>query len=136
MNHGTEGEIYISHLDYIPGFEVLQEALAEQGIPIGDLNSGEFPNGFSKLDHNIKDGLRWSAYHGFLEPILDRSNLKIYRYAWASKVILICNHSSFQIFFKKNYFCRFILILINEQLGSPTIDMVGPTMLLQIKKLF
>jgi choline dehydrogenase len=87
-NHGNSGEIFINHIDYTPGFELLTEALMERVIPIGDLNSGDFPYGFSKLDHNVKNGLRWGTYQGFLEPILNRTNLKVYRYSWASKVHL------------------------------------------------
>jgi len=36
----------------------------------------------------VKDGLRHSTYHAFLEPILNRTNLEIYRYAWVTKVHL------------------------------------------------
>jgi len=86
--HGTEGEIYIGRMEFLPGVDVLLDALVEGGYAIGDLNSGRFPSGFSKIDYNIKDGLRHSAYHGFLEPILSRTNLKIYRYATATKIHL------------------------------------------------
>jgi hypothetical protein len=94
-NHGITGPIHISHVDYIPGYEVLEEALIERGIPIGDLNSGLFPSGFSKIDQNAKDGLRHSTYHGYLEPILNRTNLKIYRYAFVTKVKIHKTNSRF-----------------------------------------
>jgi choline dehydrogenase len=85
-NHGTAGEVYVGKIDYIPGSDFFLEALAAQGIPTGDLNSGEFSYGYSKVDYNLKEGLRQSSFHAFLEPILHRTNLKIYRYAWADKV--------------------------------------------------
>jgi len=87
-NHGTSGPIHVNPLDFLPGYEVFAAALNERGIPTGDLNSGEFPSGFSKLDYNVKDGVRSSTYHGYLEPILGRPNLKIYRYAVATKIHL------------------------------------------------
>lgn len=86
-NHGKGGEMYVGKIDYIPGVEVMEEALREKGIPLGDLNAGEQNTyGFSKVDYNIKQGLRWGTYQAFLEPILSRTNLKIYRYAYAVKV--------------------------------------------------
>ncbi|CAL8070792.1 unnamed protein product [Orchesella dallaii] len=86
-NHGLNGEMYVGTLDYLPGIEVFEEALKEKGIPTGDLNGGEeFTSGFTKIDHNIKDGLRWGTYQAFLQPILDRPNLVIYRYAYAIRV--------------------------------------------------
>jgi len=66
------------------------DAVAKEGIPIGgDFNSGSFPYGFSKIDYNLKKGLRQSSYHGFLLPFLNeevRRNLTIYRYSWATKI--------------------------------------------------
>ncbi|CAL8118258.1 unnamed protein product [Orchesella dallaii] len=86
-NHGYGGEMYVGKIDYLPGVEVFEEALREKGIPTGDLNGGEeFTYGFSKIDYNIKDGLRWGTYQAFLDPILNRSNLVIYRYAYAIRV--------------------------------------------------
>ncbi|ODM88017.1 Alcohol dehydrogenase [acceptor] [Orchesella cincta] len=86
-NHGYGGEMYVGQLDYLPGVEVFEEALKEKGIPTGDLNGGEdFTYGFTKIDHNIKNGLRWGTYQAFLEPILNRTNLVIYRYAYAIRV--------------------------------------------------
>jgi len=87
-SHGLGGDIYVGKIDYIPGADFLLDAFAEEGIPVrGDLNSGFFPYGYSKVDYNLKRGLRQSSYHGFLLPILGvRRNLKIYRYAWATKI--------------------------------------------------
>ncbi|OXA63508.1 uncharacterized GMC-type oxidoreductase Mb1310 [Folsomia candida] len=85
-NHGAEGEMHVGKLEFLPGVDELFAALEEKGVPIGDLNSGLFPYGFSKIDSNIKDGLRWSSYHAFIKPIEARENFKIYRYAWATKI--------------------------------------------------
>lgn len=80
--------MYVGTIDYLPGLEVMEEALREKGYPIGDANGGEdFTYGFSKVDYNIKNGLRWGTHQAFLEPVLNRTNLIIYRYAHAIKVI-------------------------------------------------
>jgi len=85
-NHGYGGEMYVGKVDYLPGVEVFEEALKEKGIPTGDLNGGDFTFGFTKMDYNIKDGMRWGTFQAFLEPILNRTNLVIYRYAYAIRV--------------------------------------------------
>lgn len=84
--HGNSGEMLLGKIDHIPGWEVAVEALEERGIPIGDLNIGQLTNGFSKIDFNIFNGLRSGTYQAFLEPILNPSNLIIYRYATAIKI--------------------------------------------------
>ncbi|CAL8137528.1 unnamed protein product [Orchesella dallaii] len=86
-NHGQNGEVYVGKVDYLPGLEVLKEALTEKGIPIGDLDGGEIQYGFSTVDYNIKDGMRWSSYKSHLEPALSRSNLVVERYATAHKIL-------------------------------------------------
>ncbi|ODM97709.1 Glucose dehydrogenase [FAD, quinone] [Orchesella cincta] len=86
-NHGYGGEMYVGKIDHLPGVEIFEEAVREKGIPIGDLNGGEeFTYGFSKIDYNIKNGMRCGTYQAFLEPILNRSNLVIYRYAYAIRI--------------------------------------------------
>lgn len=79
--------MFVGQVDYIPGQSIFEEALIEKGFQVGDLNGGEeFTNGFSKIEYNIKDGLRCGTYQAFLQPILDRPNLSIYRYAYATKI--------------------------------------------------
>lgn len=87
QGHGSTGEMYIGKIDHIPGVEVITEALNERDIPIGDLNTGQLTNGFSTVDFNIKEGIRSGTYQAFLEPILSRENLIIYRYAYATKIL-------------------------------------------------
>lgn len=82
--------MYVGKIDHIPGVEVVEEALREKGFIIGDLSAGTgMTYGFSRIDHNIKQGMRWGTYQAFLEPILDRSNLVIYRYAYVTRVNMI-----------------------------------------------
>lgn len=57
------------------------------GLPTVDLNTGANPVGFSKIDLNVRSGIRQSTYHAFLQPVEEeRANLKIYRYAWATRI--------------------------------------------------
>jgi len=82
------GKIY-----YIPGADFFLEAIQSEGIPVGDLSTGLLSFGFSKIDYNIKDGLRQSSFTSFLHPIIgSRPNLKIRRYARATKVGVINVH--------------------------------------------
>lgn len=84
--HGSTGEMYVSPNGYAPGAELFEQAAREKGYPIGDMNGGRQNSGFSRVDLNIKEGLRWGTYQAFLEPILNRTNLSIYRYALATKI--------------------------------------------------
>lgn len=71
----------------MPGLDVLEEALLEKGYPFGDSNAGRgFSQGFSKFDFNRKEGIRMGTYQAFLEPVLNRTNLLVYRYALATKI--------------------------------------------------
>ncbi|ODM94671.1 Glucose dehydrogenase [FAD, quinone] [Orchesella cincta] len=63
------------------------EAGMEMGYPTKDVNGNQEPS-FSRLDVSIKHGRRFSAYRGFLEPVLDRTNLHIYRFAHVNKIHL------------------------------------------------
>lgn len=44
-------------------------------------------SGFGGMDVTMKNGRRFSTYSGYIKPILDRRNLKIYRYAEVTKVL-------------------------------------------------
>ena len=39
------------------------------------------------MELTMKNGLRWSTYPAYIKPILQRTNLKIYRYSRVVKVI-------------------------------------------------
>ena len=84
--HGTGGEYHVSKLLYAPSESVFFDAVREKGLRIGDLNGEEQFVGFGRIDYNLKDGLRWGTYQAYIEPILDRANLKVYRYATVQKV--------------------------------------------------
>jgi len=133
-NHGTDGEMYVGKIEFLPGLDILFRALEERGIAIGDLNSGELSSGFSTLDYNIKDGLRWNTYSAFLEPILNRTNLKIYRYAWATKVHLDANKRAVGVTYNRHGQSRYVearkeIILSAGVIDSPKLLMlsgIGP----------
>jgi choline dehydrogenase-like flavoprotein len=55
----------------------VREAAAEAGIPkIPDFNTGD-NEGSSYFQVNQKRGRRWSAFRGFLKPVLNRPNLRL-----------------------------------------------------------
>ncbi|CAL8117151.1 unnamed protein product [Orchesella dallaii] len=86
--HSQDGKgVYVSTVDNTNLVDEFLEAGKEMGYPTKDVNGNQEPS-FSRLDVTIKDGRRFGAYPAFLEPVLDRSNLYIYRYARVTKVHL------------------------------------------------
>lgn len=85
--HGSNGNVYVGKVDYLPGLDILKDALQEKGIPTGDLDGGEFNYGFSTVDYSIKDGMRWGAYQSHLQMALDKQNMLIRRYALVTKIL-------------------------------------------------
>ncbi|CAL8100287.1 unnamed protein product [Orchesella dallaii] len=82
-----KGGIYVSTVSDNKLRKEFFEAGKEMGYPTEDVNGHQNPS-FSGLDASIKDGRRFGTYPGFLEPILNRTNLNIYRYAHVTKVHL------------------------------------------------
>ena len=78
--------MFIETKYFLPAGEEIFAAAQEAGYSVGDLNSFQFPIGFSKIDYNMKNGYRRGTFKAFLEPVLEIGNLKILRYAWAKKV--------------------------------------------------
>ena len=57
--------------------DAIREAAAEAGIPkIPDFNTGD-NEGSSYFQVNQRRGRRWSAFRGFLKPVLNRPNLRL-----------------------------------------------------------
>jgi len=50
------------------------------------INCPKLHIGFGEMDVTHYNGFRWSTYPGYIEPILKRRNLRIYRYARVIKV--------------------------------------------------
>ncbi len=105
--------MYVGKLAYEPPVrKYFYKALAEQKIPVVDINEVQGTGSkliqiasfynlslrsikyvlpvmclvFSPPEVLIKNGRRFSAYSGFLKPILKRKSLSIYRYSKAVQV--------------------------------------------------
>ncbi|XP_035709623.1 glucose dehydrogenase [FAD, quinone] isoform X1 [Folsomia candida] len=85
--HGKGGPMHIEKLRFAPGLEHWLEAGKELGYDQIDAN-GYQRVGFGGMDVTMKNGRRFSTYSGYIKPILDRRNLKIYRYAEVTKIHL------------------------------------------------
>ena len=77
-HHSTKGELRVAaprvRWDIL---DAVADAAAEMGIPkLGDFNTGD-NEGVSYFHVNQKNGRRWSAARGFLDPVRLRRNLRI-----------------------------------------------------------
>ena len=77
-HHGASGEWRVDRLrvrwDIL---DAVAKAATEMGIPATqDFNTGD-NEGVSYFHVNQKRGLRWSAAHAFLKPVLERTNLRL-----------------------------------------------------------
>ncbi|CAL8100281.1 unnamed protein product [Orchesella dallaii] len=79
--------VYVSTVQHTNLLDEFFQAGRELGYPIRDVN-GDQKSSFSRLEVAIKDGRRFGAYQAFLEPVLNRTNLHIYRYARVTKIHL------------------------------------------------
>jgi choline dehydrogenase-like flavoprotein len=86
--HGSGGPLYVGKLkDRSILADYFIKAAKEMGFQERDPNSKQ-SQGFSQLDATLKNGARWGTFEAFLQPILHRRNLVIYRYARVIKIHL------------------------------------------------
>jgi len=100
--HRRKGWIYVILIVITPqvlylGYTLLGLYLASALIR-GSVFPFPFILGYGPIDVTINRGKRWGTYKAFLEPILQRKNLNVYRYSTAIKVIL-CFYFQYQYFF-------------------------------------
>lgn len=89
---------------------------------------------FSKLDVTIKNGRRFGAYSAFLEPVLARKNLKVYRYARVLHLKFNKNKRAYGLTYTRHGIMRFVkakkeIILSAGSIDTPKILMlsgIGP----------
>lgn len=74
--HGSNGPMKIADLQMTPLVDAFLDAGRELGYEINDVN-GRNPLGFSNMQGNIFNGLRWSTAHAYLRPAMERSNLDV-----------------------------------------------------------
>lgn len=86
--HGHSGYMNIEYAPFRPPLEsVFKKAGEELGYHWRDPN-GEEVIGFSKPQATMRKGRRCSSSKAFLEPIRNRSNLKVSKYSTVTKVLI------------------------------------------------
>lgn len=90
--HGTSGPLGVSIRNpIIPATDAFLEACRKQGLPLIDYNGstrGGPAGGASHTQFSVKAGKRSSTYHAFLEPVMNRQNLKVITAATATRIVL------------------------------------------------
>ncbi|ODM89121.1 Glucose dehydrogenase [FAD, quinone] [Orchesella cincta] len=100
--HSQDGQgIYVSTAAHGNLVDEFFEAGREMGYPTKDVN-GNQESSFSRLDLSIKDGRRFGAYQGFLEPVFNRTNLHIYRFARVNKIHLGKDNRAYAVTYKRH----------------------------------
>lgn len=87
--HGKDGELYVSRptdpnavcKDFIAGGAELQ-------LPVNDDFNGPSQLGLGVYDVTQRNGIRWSAYNAYLEPVRDRANLTIWTDAQLNRLLI------------------------------------------------
>lgn len=90
--HGKEGELNVQYhpIESAQTRKFIQ-ANNEFGIPEVDYN-GALQHGVSRIQSNIRNGQRLSAYRAFLEPVLGSKNLRLLPNSYVTKIYV--NESS------------------------------------------
>jgi choline dehydrogenase len=87
--HGDQGELRVERqrLNW-PILDAVHRAANELGIPsTEDFNGGD-NEGVGYFPVNQRRGIRWNARKAFLDPVRDRSNLRIVTGAFAQKLLV------------------------------------------------
>jgi choline dehydrogenase len=70
-----------------PLFDAFFAAVQEAGYPLTEDVNGYKQEGFAKFDRNVHKGRRLSASRAYLHPVMDRPNLDVETFAFATKVV-------------------------------------------------
>ncbi|KAH7966130.1 hypothetical protein HPB49_013921 [Dermacentor silvarum] len=86
--HAASGEVPVDYANTsTPLSDIFLEACCQAGYAIGDYN-GPKQSGCSRLQTNVKEGERVSAWKAFIQPIIGtRENLHVAPFSQATKVI-------------------------------------------------
>ena len=69
-----------------PLFDAFFEAVQQAGYPLTDDVNGYRQEGFAAFDRNVHDGKRLSAARAYLHPVMDRPNLTVETWAFATRI--------------------------------------------------
>lgn len=133
--HGFEGPSHISQAYPMPNVSnSVLKAAKQLGHRLTDYNGRE-QQGFSVLQHHMKDGKRFESDYAFIFPALLRRNLEVLDRSYVTKVVFYRNSNKVKgVIFtrnKKTYIarCKKEVVLSAGAINSPQILMlsgIGP----------
>ena len=86
--HGGDGPLYVTTgRGWSPLYRAFVEAGQEAGYGYTEDMNGYRQEGFGPMQMTVKDGVRWSTARAYLEPVLDRPNLKVVQRAFTRRVL-------------------------------------------------
>jgi choline dehydrogenase-like flavoprotein len=86
--HATGGPLRVERRNNSPINENFLEAGRQLQLPMNDDFNGETQEGFGYYDVTQKQGIRWSTAKAYLEPAMDRQNLRVITEALAERVLV------------------------------------------------
>ncbi len=132
--HGGDGPLYVTTgRGWSPLYDAFIEAGKQAGYPYTADMNGFQQEGFGPMQMTVKNGVRWSTMRGYLEPVMDRPNLKVFSRAFSRRV-LFEGHRATGIEFehrgeRKIAYAEQRVILAAGAIGSPQLLMlsgIGP----------
>lgn len=133
--HGGDGPLYVTTgRGWSPLFDAFIEAGKQAGYSYTADMNGYQQEGLGPMQMTVKNGVRWSTMRGYLEPVLDRPNLKVFSRAFSRRV-LFEGHLATGIEFehegaRKVAYAERRVILAAGAIGSPHLLMlsgIGPS---------
>ena len=85
--HGGDGPQYVTTgRGWSPLYEAFVEAGQQAGYPYTADMNGYRQEGFGPMQMTVREGVRWSTWKGYLEPVLERPNLDLFTRALSRRV--------------------------------------------------
>ncbi len=93
--HGGDGPLYVTTgRGWSPLYKAFIEAGQEAGYPYTADMNGHCQEGFGPMQMTVRDGVRWSTWKGYLQPVLERDNLDLIARALTHRVTFEGNRAS------------------------------------------
>ena len=85
--HGGDGPLYVTTgRGWSPLYDAFVKAGQEAGYPYTADMNGYRQEGFGPMQMTVREGVRWSTWKGYLQPILGRENLDVYTRAFSERI--------------------------------------------------
>ena len=87
--HGQGGELNVAPVtDPSPLNDLFMQASVNQGFSLNSDFNGAEQEGFGLFEVTQKNGERWSTARAFLDPVMDRSNLRVITRATTERIVV------------------------------------------------